>query len=86
MNLKTMILAGATALSLAAPAAAFADPYWGHDRDRRETWRDRDDWRRHEAWEHRGYAYGYGRRCFIEDRGYYGWHGHYVSRLVRVCR
>jgi hypothetical protein len=91
MTLKTIVLAGVTALSLAAPAAALAQPYAGYDRGyhdagNREGWRDRDDWRwrRHERWEHHDYAYG--RRCFIENRGYYGWNGRYVSRRVEVCR
>jgi hypothetical protein len=85
MILKSIVLAGVTALTLATPAAALAQPYWDHDRG----YHDRDDWRRHEwrereAWEHRGY--GYGPRCFIERRGYRNWYGEYVSRQVRVCR
>ena len=88
MNLKSIVLAGVTALSLAAPAAALADP-WDHDRGYHDSWRDRDDrgrhaWREREAWEHRGY--GWGRRCFVENRGYYSWYGQYVSRPVEVCR
>ena len=85
MTLKTIVLAGVTALSLAAPAAALAQPYGDYDRG----YHDRDDWRRHEwrereAWEHRGY--GWDRHCFVERRGYYNWRGDYVSRPVRVCR
>lgn len=86
MNLKTIALAGVTLMSLAAPAAALADPRWDHDRSyydhdryrdgwRRREWRDRDDWR-----------YGYGPRCWIENRGYYNWYGDYVYRPIRVCR
>ena len=91
MNLKSIVLAGATVVSLAAPAVALADPDWGqargyHDRDYR---RDRDDWRRGEyrafdRWDGR-YDRGYA-RCFVEHRGYYNWYGHYVSRPVEVCR
>jgi Ni/Co efflux regulator RcnB len=93
MTLKTVVLAGVTALSLAAPAAALAQPYWDQDRGYHDDrgYRDRDDWRRHEwrereAWEHRGYGWGYGQRCFIERRGHYDWRGYYVSRPVRICR
>ena len=96
MNLKSIILAGATALSLAVPAGALAQPWdrgW-HDRDdwRREEWREheRREHDRHERWEHRGYGYGYGYgyapRCFVEDRGYHDWYGRWVYRPVRICR
>ena len=89
MGMKSIILAGATVLSLAAPAAALAQPYWGHGYH--EGWRDRDDWRRHEwreheRWEHGGWGWGYAPRCVIEDRGYYNWYGQYIYRPVRVCR
>jgi hypothetical protein len=93
MTLKTIVLAGVTALTLAAPAVALADPDWGRDRGYHDHdgWRDRDGWRRHEwreheAREHRGYTWGYAPRCFVENRGYYTWYGDYVSRPVRVCR
>jgi hypothetical protein len=85
MNLKSIALAGATLLTLAAPAAAVAQPYWGHDRgDYDRRWRDRDDWRRSEwrdDWRH-----GYGPRCVIENRSFYNWRGQYVYNPVRVCR
>lgn len=89
MSLKSIVLAGATLLSLAAPAAAMAQPYWDHDRGYHEGWRDRDDgrrreWREHERWEHGGGYYA--PRCFIENRGYYNWYGTWVYRPVRVCR
>ena len=84
MRLKSVCLTAATLLSLAAPAAASADPYWG--------WRDRDDWRRHEwreheRWERRNWAWGwYGPpRCYVEDRGYYDGWGRWIYRPVRVC-
>lgn len=92
MKLKTIILAGVTAASLAAPVAAMAQPYWDHDRGyqdaRRDDWR-RDDWRRgeyraYDRWEGR-YDRDYA-RCFVERRGYYNWRGQYVSRPVEVCR
>jgi hypothetical protein len=94
MSVRSIVLAGATLLSLAAPAAAFAQPYWGHDHGGyREGWQGRDGWRRHEwrereRWEHRryGYGYGYGPRCFMARRGFYNWYGDYVYRPVRVCR
>ena len=96
MSVKSIVLAGATLLSLAAPAAAFAQPYWDHDRGYHDggdydRGRDRDEWRRrewreHQAWEHRGYGYGYAPRCVVENRGYYAWNGRYVSRPVEVCR
>ena len=83
MNLKSIVLAGVTVMSLAAPAVALADPSWGYDRSYREVRRDRDDWRGREAWSHRGWNRPH---CFVENRGYYGWHGRYVSRPVEVCR
>src|SRR6185312_11600824 len=49
MNIKTGILAAAAALALTLPAAAFAQPYYGHgdDRGRYDSYgRDHDDWRR----------------------------------------
>jgi len=48
MNIKTGILAAVAALTLTVPAAAFAQPLYGHgDFGRREEFR-RDDWRRAE--------------------------------------
>ena len=44
MRLNTVCLAGAALLSLAAPAAALADP-WDHDGWRREAWREHE-WRK----------------------------------------
>lgn len=90
MNVKSIVLAAATVLSLAAPVAAMAEP-WDHDRGYHEGWRDRDDWRRHEwreheRWEHRGYGWGYAPRCWIENRGYYNWYGQYIYRPIQVCR
>ena len=90
MTLKTLALAGATILSLAAPAVALADP-WDHGRGYHEGWRDRDDqrgheWREHDRWEHRGYGWGYGAPCWVENRGYYNWYGDYAYRPIRVCR
>ena len=48
MTIKTGILAAAAALALTIPAAAMAQPYYGHDSyGRYETYRgDRGDWRR----------------------------------------
>lgn len=76
MNIKTGILAAAAALTLAVPAAALAQPYYGHDYGRYDSYRrDRDDWRRiererelrREEWrrlqwerEHAYRGYGYG--------------------------
>jgi hypothetical protein len=46
MNIKTGILAAVAAFTLAAPAAALAQPYYG-DHGRNDSYRrDRDDWRR----------------------------------------
>ena len=86
MTLKSAVLAGATLVALAAPAAAMAQPNWDHDRGYHDGYRDRaewrSDWRRH-AW----YAHSeFGRRCFVENRGYHAWNGRYVSRPVEVCR
>ena len=96
MTIKSLILAGATVLSLAAPAVALADPYWEHEGGYHQHWRDADDsrrgewrgrgWREHESWEHRHYGSEYAPRCFIEHRGYYDGYGDYVSRRVRICR
>ena len=88
MSLKSIVLAAAALASLAAPAAALADPYWGHDRG---DWR-RHEWREHGRWEHARYGYGwghgwgYGPRCWVERHGHYTWYGDYVVRTVRVCR
>lgn len=102
MNRKiSLMLVGAAVLALAAPAVASADPWWGHDGDHHEGWRDHDGWRDreawrdHERWEHHGGYWGYGgyapppvyyRRCFIQNQGYYNWWGQYEVRAVRVCR
>jgi hypothetical protein len=93
MNLRSIVLAGATLIALAAPAAALADPEWGHDRGYQDRgyqdrgYQDRDDWRRHEWREHEGWrGYGWAPRCFLQNRGYYNWYGQYVSRRVEVCR
>jgi hypothetical protein len=75
MNVKIGVLAAVAALTLAAPAAALAQPYYG-DYGRYEAYRhDRDDWRRIERerewrreqerrlqWEreHAYRSYGYG--------------------------
>ncbi|MBS0362913.1 MAG: hypothetical protein JSR98_16165 [Proteobacteria bacterium] len=100
MTLKTLALAGATLVSLAAPATVMAQPYYGydygyhrdHDRDRydrgdydRDAWR-RNEWRAYDRYEHRGDYRDY-RRCYTEQRGgYYAWNGRYVPRTVEVCR
>ncbi len=91
MNLKSIVLAGVTAMSLAAPAAAMADPNAVHERGYhdRDYRRDRNDWHRgeyraFERWEgrfDRGYA-----RCFVENRGDDNWYDKYVWRPVEVCR
>ncbi len=87
MTFKTIILAGAAALTLAAPVAASAQPFWGeHD-----GWRAERGW--HEGWRPAGYGWraagygwGYGPRCFVEHRGFYDGWGRYVVRDVNVCR
>ena len=89
MRLNTVCLAGAALLSLAAPAAALADP-WDHDGWRREAWREHEwrehQWREHERWEHRRWdARWYGPRCVVEDRGFYDGWGRWVYRPVRIC-
>lgn len=98
MTLKTLALAGATLVTLAAPALATAQPYerdydrGGYDRDRDRGGYDRDAWRRHEwraydRYEDRRQDYRDYRRCFTEQRGgYYAWNGRYVPRMVEVCR
>jgi len=53
MNIKTGILAAAAALTLAVPAAALAQPFYGHDDgygryEQRYDRYDRGDWRRAE--------------------------------------
>jgi hypothetical protein len=75
MNIKTGILAAAAALTLTVPAAAFAQPSYGHDYGRYDTWRrDRDDsrrgererehrrdeWRRQQWEREHAYRYDYG--------------------------
>jgi len=87
MRLKSFCLAGAALISLAAPAAALADP-WDHDDWRRHEWREQE-WREHELREHARWEDGprgwYGPRCVVEDRGWYDGWGRYVYRPVRVC-
>lgn len=62
MKRKTVCLAGAALVAIAAPAAALADPYWGghdgwraeapnHQEWREHQWRDHE-WREHRAWDH----------------------------------
>jgi hypothetical protein len=48
MKIKFGVLAAAAALALTVPAAAFAQPFYGHDDYGRhvEFRRDHDDWRR----------------------------------------
>ena len=93
MTLKTLALAGATLVTLAAPAIATAQPYdrggyehGGYDRDRdRDAWR-RNEYRAYERYDQRGDWRDY-RRCFTETRGgYYAWNGRYAPRMVEVCR
>ncbi len=86
MTLKTMIMAGATLVSLAAPAAAMAQPYGYYNQGAydRDAWRHRE-YRAYERFEGRHDWRDY-RRCFTEERGYYAWNGRYVSHPVEVCR
>jgi hypothetical protein len=100
MTLKTLALAGATLVTLAAPAMATAQSYYGRgDYDQRgydqrgydRGYHDRDAWRSHEwrayeRFDRRGDYRDY-RRCYTEDRGgYYAWNGRYAPRTVEVCR
>src|SRR5581483_3491296 len=98
MTLKSLILAGAAAASLAAPAVALADPAWGDHGgwnhqdggwrgDHRGDFRDGDHrgwgWRDHDGWRG-GYRYGWG---YGYDRGCYtterGYHNWYGEYVVR---
>lgn len=94
MTLKTLALAGATLVTLAAPAMATAQSYYDRDDHRgydrgyydRDAWR-RHEWRAYDRYEDRRYDYRDYRRCYTEDRGgYYTWNGRYVPRYVEVCR
>ena len=99
---STLLAAAGVLSIVAPAAAVHADPYdggyygqgWQGDgdgwRDRgdwrdRDQWRDDGRWRREYAWR-RYHGYGYGRRCWIENRGHYAWDGDYVYRRVRICR
>ncbi|MDR3511806.1 MAG: hypothetical protein P4L73_09235 [Caulobacteraceae bacterium] len=89
MSMKSILIAGAALVSLAAPAAAFADPYWGggdhggyHDgwRGGGDGWREHE-WREHEARERGGWgapAYGYGYGWSYAPRCYVESRGHYT--------
>lgn len=73
MQLKTIFLGAAALIGLAAPAAAMAQPYWGHDGGHYAERYDgrRDYGRDYRPTYYRGYDRGY-------DRGYagygdYGW-------------
>lgn len=71
MTIKTGILAAAAALTLAVPAIASAQPFYGHDHgrverredvrrfDRERDWRRAEEIRRLEWQRHHGYRYGY---------------------------
>jgi hypothetical protein len=101
MRLKSVCLAAAALLSLAAPATALADPEWGRDASRgpgwdhdgwrphehhEHAWRDEHAWREHEPWARPAAWGGYGGpRCVVEDHGFYDWYGRYVPRPVQVC-
>ncbi len=79
MTFKSIVLAAATVVSLAAPAAAKADPYWGHEGGYREGWRDGEDRREHEWREHEWREHGQWQRH--EWRGHEAWeHGGYGGR------
>jgi hypothetical protein len=82
MRLKSLALAAATVVSLAAPAAALAQPYGGYH-DHREWREHRRYWRDHDRYAHR--RYWRGPRCRTEMRGHYNWRGDYVHRPVRIC-
>jgi len=92
MNVKTLMIAGATALSLAAPAAAFADPDWGRDSgyhdggyyDRGDH--DRGDWRDHSHYARPAYGWGYGEHCWTQVRPYRTWFGGIAYHRVWECR
>ena len=77
MTIKTGILAAAAALTLAIPAIASAQPYYGHDRgyapsyesrrfEREREWRRAEEQRRWE-WQRSHYRSYYG-----APYGYYG--------------
>ena len=54
----------------------------------REGWRgdgDRRDYARRQGWGS-PYRWGYQRRCWVEERGYYEPDGDYISNPIRVCR
>jgi hypothetical protein len=95
MSPKSVCLAAAALLCLAAPATALADPYWEHDgwrghegpgpEWRGHEWREHG-WRDHDGWRGRPVPTAwYGPRCVVEDRGFYDWYGRYVPQPVRVC-
>ena len=87
-TLKTMIMAGATLVTMAAPAVSMAQTWdrdhYRYDRDH-DGWRDRE-WRAYDRYEDRRYDWRDQRRCWTEDRGFYNWYGRYEHRPVEVCR
>ena len=89
MNVKSLMIAGAAALSLTAPAAALADPVWNggyqdgyyanHDYDH-DGDNDRGDWDHHayyggDYYSHPAYGWGYHRHCWTQIRPYRTWFG-----------
>ena len=99
MTIRSMILAAATVGALLAPISAMADPIYGHQDERRETWRGDDrggrDWRDHDRREHesRGErnwrpipAYYHRPACWYENRSFRNYWGRWEVRSVRVCR
>ena len=102
MNIRSMILAAATIGALVGPAAAMADPIYGHQDERREAWRgedrgDRGDrgwrehaWREHEGRGDRGWrpvpVYYHRPACWYENRSFRNYWGRWEVRSVRICR
>ena len=84
MNIKTGILAAAAALTLAVPAAALAQPYYGHDDGygRYENRYDRGDWRRAERERERIRREELRRLQWEREHAYRGGYG-YVSPYYR---
>jgi hypothetical protein len=72
MSVKSIVLAAAAVASLAVPAAAFAQPYWGGYNHDGGGWRDRGYNHDGGGWRDRGYDHDGGYRQDWREHAYWG--------------
>jgi hypothetical protein len=102
MNAKSLMIAGAAVMSLAAPAAALADPVWNGDYQQGyyadhsyDVDHDRGDWNHadydrdyydRDYYGHPAYGWGYHRHCWTQVRPYRTSFGAIRYQRVTECR